>query len=502
MTTRAVIYTRVSRDHQEVDGTSLDTQRAACERYCADHGYQVIEYFTDTYTGAKWRERPGLSALRELLRAGGIDVIVSYDLDRLSRHQAHTYLIAEEVEDNGARIEFVTENFEDSAVGRFIRSARAFAAEVEREKIVERSTRGRRARVQSGKLNPNARPLYGYRWRDSTKGQLDIDPVTSLVVRRIYDEALTGTSLRKIVQGLFNDGIPSPYGKPSWSLTSVRRVLTHPHYTGNAYGWWRVAEVGRYDPAEAIPLPEGTIPALVTEEEQALVAARLKHNKAFASRNNHNPYQALLRGGYARCGICGHSLVTNPRLQYPCYQCNASSVRPDLKHTAVTYKLDELDTLVWGKIVNFLTNPTLVEQQLRDHQSQTDTTAAAIAGIDQALAEVDRQTGNLVQSLAALDDTAPVISELNRLNARKQSLSRERQQLAMSKTTSVSTSAQIQELWEWCAVTAANLETLTYAERREILFALGITVRVYTYHTDPRVIVTATMDGISPIVFP
>ena len=47
-----MLYTRVSSQQQEVDGTSLDTQRARCEAFAAERDYQVIGVFTDTYTGA------------------------------------------------------------------------------------------------------------------------------------------------------------------------------------------------------------------------------------------------------------------------------------------------------------------------------------------------------------------------------------------------------------------------------------------------------------------
>ncbi len=158
-TTRAAIYCRVSTSAQEEDGTSLDTQEARCRAHAADRGYQVGDVYRDVYTGAKYRERPALSALRERVRAGEIDVVLAYALDRLSRNQAHLAIVAEEANDHGAALEFVTEDFEDSAVGRFIRSAKAFAAEVEREKIGERSVRGKLAREQAARLLPGCRPL-------------------------------------------------------------------------------------------------------------------------------------------------------------------------------------------------------------------------------------------------------------------------------------------------------------------------------------------------------
>ena len=36
---RAAVYVRVSTPGQEADGTSLETQEAACRQYAAEHGY-------------------------------------------------------------------------------------------------------------------------------------------------------------------------------------------------------------------------------------------------------------------------------------------------------------------------------------------------------------------------------------------------------------------------------------------------------------------------------
>src|SRR6266496_2957892 len=97
-TQRAAIYVRVSSSGQE-DNSSLATQEAAARAYCADHGYHSVEVFTDVHTGAQYRERPGLTELRERVRAGAVDVLVAHALDRLSRNQAHLAIIAEEIED-------------------------------------------------------------------------------------------------------------------------------------------------------------------------------------------------------------------------------------------------------------------------------------------------------------------------------------------------------------------------------------------------------------------
>src|SRR4051794_39773577 len=134
---RALVYSRVSTDAQERDGTSLHTQERACVELVLRSGWSVVECIRDAASGFTL-EREGIARARQLLRQGSVDVIVAYAVDRVSRNQNQIGVFFDEAEQAGARLEFVTEKFEDTAIGRFILSARAFIAEVEREKIVER----------------------------------------------------------------------------------------------------------------------------------------------------------------------------------------------------------------------------------------------------------------------------------------------------------------------------------------------------------------------------
>jgi site-specific DNA recombinase len=131
---KAVVYSRVSTDAQERDGTSLDTQERACEEYAQAKGWAVVECIKDTASGYSL-DRPGIARVRQLLRQGAVDIVVAYAVDRLSRNQNQTGVLFDEVEQAGATLEFVTEKFEDTVIGRFILTARAFVGE-EREQIL------------------------------------------------------------------------------------------------------------------------------------------------------------------------------------------------------------------------------------------------------------------------------------------------------------------------------------------------------------------------------
>jgi site-specific DNA recombinase len=149
----AAIYTRVSTAGQEEDGTSLATQEQRCREYAAQHGYAVVGVYRDVHTGAELHERRQLTELRGLVRRREIQAVIAYDLDRLSREQAHVYILDDEATRHGAELRFVTEEFDKTPIGKLIRSARGFAAEVEREKFRERSLRGKRANAEMGRLH-------------------------------------------------------------------------------------------------------------------------------------------------------------------------------------------------------------------------------------------------------------------------------------------------------------------------------------------------------------
>ena len=85
---KAIIYSRVSTDAQERDGTSLDTQERACAEFAAERGWEVVRRIRDAGSGASL-DREGLGELRAALRQGEATAVVAYAVDRLSRSQNH-----------------------------------------------------------------------------------------------------------------------------------------------------------------------------------------------------------------------------------------------------------------------------------------------------------------------------------------------------------------------------------------------------------------------------
>ena len=140
-------------------------------------------------------------------------------------------MLLSEAEEACARLDFVTEEFEQTLVGQFILAARAFVAATEREKIVERTVRGKKERARSGRLpQATGKGCYGYTYVPET-GRRDLNPAQAPIVVRIFEEFVRGKGVSRITDELNADGIPTFTGK-RWYPVTVHRVLRNETYTG------------------------------------------------------------------------------------------------------------------------------------------------------------------------------------------------------------------------------------------------------------------------------
>ena len=161
------IYTRVSTDPQD-DNTSHAEQERSGRQYCAEHGLTVGLVHRETFSGFVYRERKKLSLMRERYREGKIQGVVVRTFDRLSRRGAHGAILMEEMDYHGVQFHCVMEpvDTEDKAMEQFVRMCLAFFAEMEREKIMDRTMTGRINQAKNGIIREGPKPLYGYTWHD------------------------------------------------------------------------------------------------------------------------------------------------------------------------------------------------------------------------------------------------------------------------------------------------------------------------------------------------
>lgn len=302
------IYCRVSTENQGNEGTSLDTQRAACLKYCQKHSHKVTHQFIETASGLTL-ERPKLDELRQLIRTEDIGGLVIYCLDRISRNPTHGVILTQEMEKHKVTLEAVTEDIDNSELGKLITYIRQYAANLEAEKIRERTGRGIRSRVFDKKMPVTFRTPYGYEWDRENVRLVPNDDYST--VELIFKFANNGKSYDFIIAELKRQGIPSPAGLLEWNKNTISTILRNPIYAGQYYAFKSeaVKPVKQNDKcygkvkSSVKRLPQDQwhyIPEIevknppITLDQRALLLDQLKKRQKQASRNAQREY--LLRG--------------------------------------------------------------------------------------------------------------------------------------------------------------------------------------------------------------
>lgn len=137
--TNAVMYLRVSGDSQ-IQGDGFPRQRAACEKYAAAHGVEIVAEFLDEgVTGKMELEgRAGLSACIEHVRTNGIKLVLVEDSTRLARDLIVAEIIVREYQKIHVRVVAasggvdLTEGDESNPTAKLIRQILAAVSEFER----------------------------------------------------------------------------------------------------------------------------------------------------------------------------------------------------------------------------------------------------------------------------------------------------------------------------------------------------------------------------------
>lgn len=164
----------------------------------------------DDQTGVELWDRAVFSHVRQAIARCEFDAIIFYVLDRFSRDPVDQLIVMAEAARYGIDVHSVLDDIDDIDEGQLIQFVKVNAVKHEWRKLRERTMSLKRVRVESGKLIPGTKPLYGYQWRDESKTAYDIDPVTAPVVIRIYQWLVTGETIRGIIRRLSEDGTPTP----------------------------------------------------------------------------------------------------------------------------------------------------------------------------------------------------------------------------------------------------------------------------------------------------
>jgi site-specific DNA recombinase len=386
---RCAIYTRKSTEEGlEQEFNSLDAQREAAEAYVRSQAHEgwvcASERYDDGgFTGGNM-ERPALQRLLSDIKAGQINVVVTYKVDRLSRSLLDFAKMMTVFEEHHVSFVSVTQQFNTAtSMGRLILNVLLSFAQFEREMIAER-TRDKIAATRRKGRWCGGRPILGYDI-DRHSVKLVVNEEEATQVRAIFALYLKHRGLLSTVEELARRGWHNKRwltrkgrscgGRP-FIKTSLAKLLTNVTYAGKT----------RYKDE----IYAGEHRAIVGEAVWQRVQELLKNNRTAGEDRVRKPSSALLKG-LLYCAGCGRAMT-------PTYTCRNAGRRYSYYVCSGVLKRGRQSCP--SRLVSAAAIERFVVDQIRQRGS---TEAAAALGPAWERLPVTKQAGTLQRVVQRLD---------------------------------------------------------------------------------------------------
>ena len=424
---RVALYVRVSSQEQADEGYSIGEQTERLKKYADAMGWVVHKIYVDPgYSGGNM-DRPGLDEMIKDVEKGEIDTVVVYKLDRLSRSQFDTlYLIEKVFLANNTDFISMTENFStNTPLGRAMIGFLAVFAQLEKDKINERTVMGKEARAKEGKWGGGSSEPIGYDYNIVTQ-ELEVNEYEKMQVLEAVELFLAGTPLRTICR-IFSDKGYKYRGKckvlREWDPKRLKYVFQNRLYLGYInYGenWY---------PASHTPiLTEETFDKLQVLLEQRAEMYEQHKKKC-------NEYTSYL-GGFIYCKKCGakYAKATGTTRKkgvynyyYSCYSRTKRVPKmvkdPNCKNK--TWRMDDLDNLIIEEIKKLAVDPEYFHV-IKNAKNENADTPNKIDILTKEINKLDDQISRFMDLYGIGKFTIDqVSSKIDPLNEQKKTLEKE-----------------------------------------------------------------------------
>ena len=364
-TVRCAIYTRKSTEEGlGQDFNSLDAQRDSGEAYIrsqAGEGWTLLadQYDDGGYTGANM-ERPALRRLLADAKAGKVDCVVVYKVDRLTRSLFDFARIVEVLDKHGVSFVAVTQQFNTTtSLGRLTLNILLSFAQFEREIISERTRDKQVLARKRGKWTGGHLPL-GY---NLEAGCLVVNAEEADRVRQIFEWYLEGQTVYGIVAKCTDLG----WHNKQWTTKNGKVYGGHPMCKCHVYTMLA-------NPLYAARIrADGEVVAAnharaVEDRTFDLVQEKLKENTRNPGTQHRPRLESLLRG-LLYCSCCGSAMSpsysSSKDRRYRYYVCIRATQRNGTGCTTRAVSAAVVEEAVIESVRHFVLAPKVVEEAAR-----------------------------------------------------------------------------------------------------------------------------------------
>lgn len=308
---RTAIYTRASKDRFETF-VSVSRQEKDCRAHAKALGWKIVKVYEDDDESAfVVGTRDQFNDLLDDIKNGDIDAVVVYHLDRFVRHPMEFEQFIEVCKVAGVTHFATARTVEDLDNDDHLNNMRVASvfAKKSSDDTSRRCKRAHKDTADAGRWKGGPRP-YGYQVKLNElglplgDGRLYVVRKEAKVIKDCAERSLAGETLYALVKDLNDRKVPTANGG-RWYTATLKAILT---------GW--VVAGKRSHKGEVVA--DACWPAILDD---------LTHRRLRSKFENPEPgvlpaQVALLAGGRARCGKCGHALHTQRKQsgarQYAC----------------------------------------------------------------------------------------------------------------------------------------------------------------------------------------
>lgn len=238
------LYCRLSRDDElQGDSNSIIHQKEMLSKYAKERGFTNPRFFVDDGVTGTVFNRPGLNAMLEEVKSGGVATVIVKDQSRIGRDVLEVWLMKRTFEENEVRFIAANDNL-DTANGFDIMS---ICRDVLNEWYVADTSKKicavKRSNALAGKCA--GRPPCGYYAVNGSNQVWEIDEAAAENVREIFRRIIAGDGPHIIGKDFDSRGIDSPmvhYRKnkgiadtekdTTWYTYIISRIAENPAYIG------------------------------------------------------------------------------------------------------------------------------------------------------------------------------------------------------------------------------------------------------------------------------
>ena len=302
------------------------------------------------------KHRPAFQKMLEDMRAGKINYIVAYKLDRVTRSVRDLEVLISDLETHHCYLVCDRDDVNTStANGRFFVRMLTVLSQLEIEIVSERTKFGLNGAIKAGHI-PGKVPLGYYRASDKS---LKVDNATKDIVLRIFEMYLEGKSYQTISNILNEEKVASPE-KKKWCDSTIDRIINNKIYMGDY-------ERYKYNKNKETELFVDVVPPIITRAMWEEVQKQKETNQRAYCRNRvYIFFQKLV------CPTCGKIMTCkgaggkkSKYMYYHCDNCKTYYNEDEIEDCLIDYILDLVE---YDFHVNKYYYPLLAEK--KDNESK------------------------------------------------------------------------------------------------------------------------------------